>query len=105
MVPQPIATANLPPPPFEQQHYAQMMQPRYDPTPHPTYIPHEYQSPSPPYRGQQQQQQHPQPQHPQQHMAADVRPLMATYHPDQYKPPARILSSQEGTDWSFLGVS
>jgi hypothetical protein len=41
----------------------------------------------------------------QHHMTADVRPLMATYHPDQFKPPARILSSQEGTDWSFLGVS
>ncbi|OKL59849.1 hypothetical protein UA08_04699 [Talaromyces atroroseus] len=92
MIPQPIPTANLPPPPFEQQHYAQMMQPRYDP--HPTYMPPEYQSPPPPYPGHQQQQ-----------MAVDARPMMATYHADQYKPPARILSSQEGTDWSFLGVS
>ncbi|KAF3393577.1 Zinc finger protein ZIC 3 [Talaromyces pinophilus] len=97
MVPQPIPTAGLPTPPFEPQHYAQIMQqqqqqPRYDPTPHPTYIQPQYQSPTPPFVAQQQH-----------HMTADVRPLMATYHPDQFKPPARILSSQEGTDWSFLG--
>lgn len=98
MVPQPIPTAGLATPPFEPQHYAQIMQhPRYDPTPHPTYIQPQYQSPTPPFVAQQQ--------HQQQHITADGRPIIATYHPDQFKPPARILSSQEGTDWSFLGVS
>jgi hypothetical protein len=40
-------------------------------------------------------------------MVSDAHPMMMSYQPEyQYKPPpARILNSQEGTDWGFLGIS
>ncbi|KAH8697610.1 putative C2H2 finger domain protein [Talaromyces proteolyticus] len=95
IVPQPVPTVN-PPPPVDHQQYAHIMQqPRYDPSPRTSYIPAEYhQQPPPPYPGH----------HPMVTEAA--HPMMMAYHPEyQYKPPARILNSQEGTDWGFLGIS
>ncbi|KKA21732.1 C2H2 finger domain protein [Rasamsonia emersonii CBS 393.64] len=99
--PQPIVPQNVPaaapppppPPPMDPQQYAQLMQPRYDPSQRPNYIPAEFQQPPPPpYPGH----------HP---MAADGQPIMVTYQPEfQYKPAARILNQPEGTDWGFLGL-
>ncbi|CRG84774.1 Zinc finger protein GLIS3 [Talaromyces islandicus] len=80
-----------------QQQYAHMMQPRYNATPRPSYIPTEYPAqPPPPYPGH----------HPHS-MVSEAHPMMMSYQPEyQYKPPpARILNSQEGTDWGFLGIS
>jgi hypothetical protein len=97
VVPQNVPAAAPPPPPpsMESQHYAHLMQPRYDPTHRPNYIPAEFHHPPPPpppYPGH----------HP---MAADGHPIMVSYHPDfQYKPAARILNQPEGTDWAFLGL-
>jgi hypothetical protein len=92
VLPQAVPTAHAA---VHPQHYAHMMQPRYDPNHRPNYMPTDYhpQPPPPPYAGH----------HP---MPTEHHPMMVSYHPEfQYKPAARILNQPEGTDWGFLGLS